>query len=138
MPRSIEDIIRNAINTGDFTPSAGAASCPVSRPASSFSRPLKPPRWAALFATKCAPHVPARSTRSALHPACCVRTTETPTSAHRASVNTTSIKYACTPVRLPWEITEETLRENIEGQNLENIITNMMTTQTGIDALDLY
>ena len=24
MPRSIEDIIRNAINTGDFTPSAGA------------------------------------------------------------------------------------------------------------------
>lgn len=24
MARSIEDIIRNAINTGDFTPSAGA------------------------------------------------------------------------------------------------------------------
>jgi hypothetical protein len=39
---------------------------------------------------------------------------------------------------LPWEITEETLRENIEGQGLESTITTLMTTQLGIDLEDLY
>lgn len=57
---------------------------------------------------------------------------------YRAGVNTSKIEYATTAIRLPWEITEETLRENIEGQNLENIITNLMTTQLGIDLEDLY
>ncbi len=53
-------------------------------------------------------------------------------------MKTSQIEYACTAVRLPWEITEETLRENIEGQNLEAIITNLMTTQLGVDLEDLY
>lgn len=57
---------------------------------------------------------------------------------YRAGVNTSQIKYATTAVRLPWEITEETLRQNIEGQNLETIITNLMTTQLGVDMEDLY
>lgn len=57
---------------------------------------------------------------------------------YRAGVNTTQIEYATTAVRLPWEITEETLRENIEGQTLESIITNLMTTQLGVDLEDLY
>lgn len=57
---------------------------------------------------------------------------------YRAGVNTDKIEYATTAVRLPWEITEETLRENIEGQNMEKIITDLMTTQLGIDAEDLY
>ncbi len=57
---------------------------------------------------------------------------------YRAGVNTSSIEYATTSVRLPWEITEETLRENIEGQPLEKIITDLMTTQLGLDAMDLY
>lgn len=57
---------------------------------------------------------------------------------YRAGVTTNQIEYATTAVRLPWEITEETLRENIEGQNLEAIITNLMTTQLGIDMEDLY
>ena len=35
---------------------------------------------------------------------------------YRAGVETSQIEYATTAVRLPWEITEETLRENIEGQ----------------------
>ena len=48
------------------------------------------------------------------------------------------IEYACKAVRLPWEITEETLRENIEGQQLEAVITNLMTTQLGVDLEDLY
>ena len=47
------------------------------------------------------------------------------------------LEYACTPVRLPWEITEETLRENIEGSNYETIVTNLMTRQIGCDREDL-
>ena len=57
---------------------------------------------------------------------------------YRAGVNTSQIEYSTTSVRLPWEITEETLRENIEGQNFENIVTNLMTTQLGVDMEDLY
>lgn len=56
----------------------------------------------------------------------------------RAKPITSQIEYSCKAVRLPWEITEETLRENIEGQNLEKIITDLMTTQLGIDLIDLY
>ena len=57
---------------------------------------------------------------------------------YRANVKTSAIEYHTTAVRLPWEITEETLRENIEGQGLEGTITNLMTTQMGIDSEDLY
>lgn len=64
--------------------------------------------------------------------------TENHDDGYRASVETSQIEYATTAVRLPWEITEETLRENIEGQNLEQIITDLMTTQLGIDLEDLY
>ena len=56
---------------------------------------------------------------------------------YRANVETSKIEYAVTPVRLPWEISEETLRQNIEGQNLESIITNLMSTQVGVDREDL-
>lgn len=64
--------------------------------------------------------------------------TENTDDGYRADVKTTQIEYATTAVRLPWEITEETLRENIEGQALEGIITNLMTTQLGVDMEDLY
>lgn len=47
------------------------------------------------------------------------------------------IQYATKAVRIPWEITEETLRENIEGQNLEAIITELMAGQVGRDLEDL-
>lgn len=57
---------------------------------------------------------------------------------YRAGVETSNIEYSTTAVRLPWEITEETLRENIEGQSFENIVTNLMTTQLGVDMEDLY
>ncbi len=56
---------------------------------------------------------------------------------YRAKPNFAKIEYATTAMRLPWEITEETLRENIEGQALEGIITGLMTTQLGIDMEDL-
>lgn len=56
----------------------------------------------------------------------------------RQGVDTSQIEYACTSVRLPWEITEETLRENIEGEQYEAVVTNLMTSQLGVDAEDLY
>lgn len=64
--------------------------------------------------------------------------TENTDDGYRAGVYTSQIKYATTAVRLPWEITEETLRENIEGQSLEGIITSRMTTRIGTDCEDLY
>ena len=64
--------------------------------------------------------------------------TENVDDGYRAGVETSKIEYACTAVRLPWEVTEETLRENIEGENMEEIITNLMTTQLGVDMEDLH
>lgn len=64
--------------------------------------------------------------------------TENADDGYRAKPTTSKIEYATTAVRLPWEISEETLRENIEGQGLETTITNLMTTQLGIDLMDLY
>lgn len=57
---------------------------------------------------------------------------------YRAGVNHGKIEYATTAVRVPWEITEETLRENIQGQQYEEIVTNLMTRQIGCDAEDIY
>ena len=56
---------------------------------------------------------------------------------YRANPKFDRIQYATTAVRIPWEITEETLRENIEGQGFEGIVTNLMTTQMGVDLEDL-
>ena len=56
---------------------------------------------------------------------------------HRVKPKFGSVPYSTTAVRLPWEVTEETLRENIEGENLEATITKLMTTQLGIDREDL-
>ena len=64
--------------------------------------------------------------------------TENTDDGYRADVQTSQIEYATTAVRLPWEITEETLREKIEGQNFELIVSELMTTQLGIDLEDLY
>lgn len=64
--------------------------------------------------------------------------TENTDDGYRAGVNHDKLEYATTAVRVPWEITEETLRENIEGQHYEKIVTDLMTTQIGIDLEDLY
>lgn len=64
--------------------------------------------------------------------------TENHDDGYRAGVKTSQIEYSTTAVRLPWEITEETLRENIEGQSLEQGITDLMTLQLGVDLEDLY
>lgn len=57
---------------------------------------------------------------------------------YRAGIATSKVPYACVAVRLPWEITEETLRENIEGEGFEDTVMQMMTTQLGIDLEDLH
>lgn len=56
---------------------------------------------------------------------------------YRAKPKFGQIEYSCNPVRLPWEITEDTLRENIEGEAMEKTVTDLMTTQIGVDAEDL-
>ncbi|WP_313429664.1 P2 family phage major capsid protein [Siminovitchia terrae] len=64
--------------------------------------------------------------------------TEDTDDGYRAKPKFDKVEYATTAVRLPWEITEESLRENIEGESFEDIVTNLMTTQLGIDLEDLY
>ena len=56
---------------------------------------------------------------------------------YRAKPTFDTVPYSTVPVRLPWEVTEETLRENIEGQGLEATITALMTRQWGNDMEDL-
>ncbi|MDO7787133.1 phage major capsid protein [Desulforamulus aquiferis] len=63
--------------------------------------------------------------------------TENTDDGYRAKPTFGKIEYATVAVRLPWEITEESLRENIEGQNFEEIVTNLMTRQLGVDLEDL-
>lgn len=63
--------------------------------------------------------------------------TENTDDGYRATVKHGKLLYQTTESRLPWEITENALRENIEGQNYEATITNLMTTQLGIDREDL-
>lgn len=65
------------------------------------------------------------------------RKTENTDDGYRAKPKFGSISYSCNPVRLPWEITEDTLRENIEGENFEKITTDLMTKQIGVDTEDL-
>lgn len=57
---------------------------------------------------------------------------------YRAAPHFSQVTYSTVAVRLPWEITEETLRENIEGQGLESTITTLMTTRLGTDLENLY
>ncbi len=64
--------------------------------------------------------------------------TENTDDAYRGKAIFDKVTYSTVAVRLPWEITEETLRENIEGQSLEDTITKLMSEQIGIDMEDLW
>lgn len=57
---------------------------------------------------------------------------------HRGQVKFDKVEYSTVDVRLPWEISEETLRQNIEGEGLEATITKLMTEQVAIDLEDLW
>ena len=56
---------------------------------------------------------------------------------YRATPRFGQVEYNTVSVRLPWEISEDTLRENIEGESFEGVVTNLMTTQIGVDTEDL-
>ncbi|MDR3345185.1 MAG: hypothetical protein LBT21_06320 [Oscillospiraceae bacterium] len=56
---------------------------------------------------------------------------------YRANPITSVVPYACKAVRLPWEITNETLRQNIEGQGYEQTTEALMVAQAAIDTEDL-
>lgn len=64
--------------------------------------------------------------------------TENNDDGYRAGVEHEKLEYATKAVRLPWEITEETFRENIERQNYERLVTDLMAGQVGRDLEDLY
>ena len=137
MARSIEDIIRNAISTGDFTPSAGAGILSNEQARKFIQQTFEATTLGNLVRHEMRTAKAGEIDKIGIASRILREKTEDNDDGYRAGVNTSSIKYSCTDVRLPWEITEETLRENIEGQNLEAIITNLMTTQLGIDHIDL-
>lgn len=57
---------------------------------------------------------------------------------YRVDPITSKINYKTTAVRIPWEITEEAIRENIEGEQLETSISYLLTSQLGVDLEDIY
>lgn len=64
--------------------------------------------------------------------------TENTDDGYRAGVSHGKLTYATTAVRVPWEITEEALRENIEGENYEQVVEQLMSQQIGCDSEDIY
>lgn len=64
--------------------------------------------------------------------------TEDTDDGYRANVKTSKIEYACTPVKLPWELTGEALRQNVEGSSFEEKVEFLMTTQMNSDEEDIW
>jgi len=48
------------------------------------------------------------------------------------------VQYTCARLKLPWEISEDAIHDNIEGEALETKWMGMLTTQLGIDLEDLH
>jgi Phage capsid family len=63
--------------------------------------------------------------------------TENADDGYRAGAAFGTVPYQAVKVRLPWEVTEDTFHENIEGQTLEDTLVNEMTTQFALDLDDL-
>jgi hypothetical protein len=57
---------------------------------------------------------------------------------YRVTPTFTRVPYSCARLKLPWEVSEETFTDNIEGEALEDKLMGMMTTQLGIDLEDLH
>lgn len=54
-----------------------------------------------------------------------------------AGIHTSTIEYETVALRMDWDVTNETLRENIQGQSLASLITSMMSKQLANDMEDL-
>jgi len=63
--------------------------------------------------------------------------TENADDGYRVGATFAQIPYTTKKVRLPWEITEDALHENLEDGNLESIMLDEMTTQFALDLEDL-
>lgn len=65
------------------------------------------------------------------------RATENADDGYRVGAAFDQIGYTTVKVRLPWEVTEDTFHENIEGEGLEATLTDQMTQQFALDLEDL-
>lgn len=63
--------------------------------------------------------------------------TENADDGYRAGATFEQVAYTTRKVRLPWEVTEDALHENLEGGNLEGILLDEMTQQFALDLEDL-
>lgn len=63
--------------------------------------------------------------------------TENADDGYRAGAAFATVPYQTVKVRLPWEVTEDTYQENIEGERLEGTLTSEMTQQFSLDLDDL-
>jgi hypothetical protein len=54
-----------------------------------------------------------------------------------ASVAASQVQLDAVNLSLPWEITEDALRYNIEGERFEETVISLMTRQVGVDLNDL-
>jgi hypothetical protein len=63
--------------------------------------------------------------------------TENSDDGYRVGATFSQLSYTTAKVRLPWEITEDALHENLEGENLEAILLDEMTQQFAYDLEDL-
>jgi hypothetical protein len=66
--------------------------------------------------------------------------TEGPTGddGYRVAPTFGQLQYTCVRYKLPWEVSEETYHDNIEGEGLEDKLMGMLTTQLGLDLEDLH
>jgi len=65
------------------------------------------------------------------------KATENTDDGYRVGASFDTADYQTVKVRLPWEVTEDTLHENIEGEGFENTLVDEMTTQFALDLEDL-
>jgi HK97 family phage major capsid protein len=66
------------------------------------------------------------------------KATENSDDGYRAGVGFSDVEYAAVKMRLPFEITEDVIHENIEGEQFESDVYDEMVTQFGLDIEDLY
>lgn len=65
------------------------------------------------------------------------RKTEGATVPGGATVTTGQVRLDAVSLSLPWEITEDAIRYNIEGERFEETVIGLMTRQVGVDLNDL-
>jgi HK97 family phage major capsid protein len=66
--------------------------------------------------------------------------TEGPTSddGYRVAPTFDKLEYTCVRMKLPWEVSEDTYHDNIEGEGMEDKLMGLLTTQLALDLEDLH